>query len=303
MLVDIALAACAIHLLHIHTLPTFLLSQILLTLFYFHNFALLHECGHGNVHAKRWINNVIGHYASIFCFMPFFPWKLIHQQHHLYTGNIDLDPTMKALREMREKGKISLLIRVCWQRWIPMAALTQHFVFWFYPLTLWKEKKMVRETFLQSAFSVGLLAAVYIALFHFFPDTINLGNLWLSFVLYLVMTEMVNLPHHVMLPSFHTSKERNKLHPWEQNITTRSCYYAFGLSELLTLNFNLHTEHHFFPNLPWYRLRKLRHLLKPSLGDEYNEVTGIRWNLSNRSRDISDVLLPELPHPLFNVQE
>src|SRR5579862_9015083 len=51
------------------------LGQALLALFYFHNFALLHEAGHGNVHRRDAVNVLAGHYCSLFCFLPFYPWK------------------------------------------------------------------------------------------------------------------------------------------------------------------------------------------------------------------------------------
>jgi acyl-lipid omega-6 desaturase (Delta-12 desaturase) len=298
MAADLVLAWFCFHLLSLNTLPAYLLSQVLLTIFYFHNFAILHEAGHGNVHKSRPVNTIIGHYASIFCFMPYFPWKLIHQEHHVWAGNIDKDPTMANLRKMREKGDVSPLVRFAWKSWVPLAALLQHFVFWFYPLTMWKTRRMTRQSFLQCAFSVGFLAAMYTVLFQLLPEQVNIGNLWLSFILYLVMTELVNLPHHVMMPTFRTTSQRNKLRPWEQHVTTRTCYYPYGFA-LLTLNFNLHIEHHFFPNLPWYRLPRLRQMIKPLLGDNYGELVGINWNLQNRSRDAGEIVLPEIPHRLL----
>ena len=296
---DVCLAGGAFWLLSLGGVLSYVASQCMLTLFYFHNFALLHECGHENVHRKRWVNTLIGHYVSIFCFMPFYPWKLIHQQHHLWAGNIDKDPTMKNVKKMREKGTIPLPMRVTWRVWVPVAALSQHFVFWFYPFTLGQSGKMTRSTLMQSLFSVLWLAVVYYGLFTYLPAWINLGNLWLSFMLYLIMTELVNFPHHLMMPSFHTSEKRAKLHPWEQHITTRTCYYPYGLA-FLTLNFNLHTEHHFYPGLPWFRLPALRDALKDMLGDEYNETYGINWNLENRKRDPRQILLTEVSHPALS---
>lgn len=296
---DWVLLYVALYFLMQGTWLSFLLSQALLTIFYFHNFGILHEAGHGNVSDKRWANTIIGHYASIFCFLPYFPWKYIHQEHHVWAGNIDKDPTMANLKKMRERGDAGLLVRIAWRSWIPLAAFLQHVVFWIYPFTMWQSGKMTRKSFVLSFCSIGWLILVYYLLITQFPSIVNLSNLWLSFILYLVMTEMVNLPHHVGVPTFHTSAQRDKLHPWEQNVTTRSCYYPYHLAELLTLNFNFHTEHHFFPNLPWYRLRKLRSIIKPIYGKEYNELYGIGWNLQNRSRDPNEIVLPEVKHPLL----
>ena len=205
---------------------------------------------------------------------------------------------MANLKKMRERGRVSPLVRFAWRSWVPLAGLLQHFVFWLYPIALKKSGKMNQNNLSQSLISIGLLAITYTALFHFFPNTINFHNLWLSFVLYLIMTELVNLPHHVMMPTFKTTESRNRLSAWEQHITTRSCHYPFGLA-FLTLNFNYHIEHHYFPSLPWYRLPALRRLIKPHLGHDYTEVVGIGWNLQNRTRSASDIVLPEIHHPLL----
>jgi fatty acid desaturase len=81
-----------------------------------------------------------------------------------------------------------------------------------------------------------------------------------------------------------------KLPLWEQAHSTRSCYYPRGISEFLVLNFNFHIEHHLFPTLPWYRLRRARALVKPVLGDGYTEEVGVTWNLRRRAEDMGRVL-------------
>jgi len=295
---DLGLLAVALKLLSVGGFLSFILSQIILAVFYFHNFGLLHEAGHGNIHKKTWVNTLLGHYFSIFCFMPYYSWKYIHQEHHVWTGNIDKDPTMAKIKEFREKKSIPLIHSFFWKSWIPLAAFSQQYVFFAYPIIIWKSGKMTPKIFMQSSFSVFFIISVYVTLAYLFPDTVNFSNFVLSYVLYMALSELVNLPHHVQMPNFHTSPERSKLHPWEQHITTRSCDYGF-LSSILALNFNYHIEHHFFPNLPWYRLKKLRSIIKPKLGREYIELKGIAWNIKNRAISAKDVLLPEVSHPLL----
>jgi acyl-lipid omega-6 desaturase (Delta-12 desaturase) len=62
------------------------------------------------------------------------------------------------------------------------------------------------------------------------------------------------------------------------------------VSELLVLNFNFHVEHHLFPSLPWYRLRKARRLVTAALAASYQECIGISWNLGNRTRSIDTII-------------
>src|SRR5690349_14295749 len=65
----------------------YLCGQVLLAIAFFQAFSLLHDAGHGNCAKSRAINVIIGHLASVLCFLPFYPWKYIHTEHHVWTGN------------------------------------------------------------------------------------------------------------------------------------------------------------------------------------------------------------------------
>ena len=80
-----------------------------------------------------------------------------------------------------------------------------------------------------------------------FAGWATLSRLWPSFVIYLVGVELVIFPHHLDMPTVDPQSDKQRLYVWEQQATTRSCRYPGILSELLVLNFNLHTEHHLFP--------------------------------------------------------
>jgi omega-6 fatty acid desaturase (delta-12 desaturase) len=291
--VDVLLVLLAFWLLSLDSLPAYLLSQIVLTVFFFHNFSILHECVHGNVHTKQWVNSLIGHYASLFCFFPYFPWRYIHSHHHRWAGNLDKDPVLAHLRRMRERNHVPWIARFGWWSWIPISAFFQQFVYWFYPITMWREGTLNLQALLRSVVSIVWCVVGYVLLFKLFPVQLTLGNLWLALVFHLVAVELVNLPHHVGMPTFKADEKRDHLKLWEQHETTRSCHYPGPFSELLVLNFNIHTEHHLFPDLPWYRLKRARELLKPVLGDDHHETVGIGWNIENRSRSATDVFLKE----------
>lgn len=277
----------------------YIASQLLLVIFIFHNFALLHEAGHGNISQKRWINTLVGHYASIFCFMPYYSWQHIHQGHHVWLGNVDRDPTMKAWKRARANGGVPKFAEVTWRWWIPVPAVIQHFAMWLYPIKIWREGTRGRPVW-RSACSVAFLIVSYAALIKLFPEWMTFKNFGPGIILYLIYTEAENLPHHAQVPTFSSGGKREKLNLWEQHISTRSCDMPSPFSEFLTLNFNLHTEHHYFPSMPWYRLKKVRDLIKPKLGEHYTEVEGFKWNLKNRrTQTANDIVLTIVPHPLL----
>jgi acyl-lipid omega-6 desaturase (Delta-12 desaturase) len=280
------LACASPGLLNGYAAPSFWIANLLFAVVYFHHFAILHEAGHGNVDSASHRNSCIGHYASIFCFLPFFPWKYIHHEHHTWTGNIDRDPTLHQLRKMKETGRVPWLVRFAWRSWIPFGGLLQHTVFWLYPL----RRKLSSDQQRKSAFSVVFLIAVYGLLGLFGPAWLSPKYLWPSLVFYLAAVELVNFPHHLDMP---TEGGDYKLAPWEQQVTTRSCNYGI-FSAILVLNFNLHTEHHLYPTLPWYRLHDVRNRVRPLMPD-YHEERGIAWNLRNRARNAAEMILSRRP--------
>jgi acyl-lipid omega-6 desaturase (Delta-12 desaturase) len=267
-------------------------GQALLALFYFHNFAILHEAGHGNVHRRDAINVIVGHYTSLFCFLPFYPWRYIHHEHHTWTGNPEKDPTMKQILRIKKRRRVPAVVKFTWRSWIPLPALLQHLVLWFYPIAAWREGKKNLRVFRHMLASVLFLAAGYACLAAFAPAWLKLSSLWPSLVIYLVGVELVNFPHHLDMPTVDPQSSKQRLYLWEQQATTRSCRYPGILSELLVLNFNLHTEHHLFPTLPWFRLKQARALIKPALQPGYTEVHGVGWNYDMRTGDLEHIAAP-----------
>jgi fatty acid desaturase len=296
MLFQYSLLALGIFFLSLDGFFFFVLSQVILALFFFHSFAMLHEAGHDNIHKSRWINTLVGHLYSVTCFMPFFAWKHMHQGHHVWTGSINKDPGSRTLLKLKKLGKVPKFYDTSWRLWIPLPAIAQHMRLWVYPYHLVREEKKDSRAITQAFFSIGFLITAYTILYAAFPEVIALENFALAIALYMVLTEIINVPHHVGMPHFYSTPEKDKLHPWEQHIATRSCHYPGFLSEMIALNFNLHTEHHYFPSLPWYRLKKLRSLLKPRLGGEYTEVSDFGWNRKNRLKHAQEVIMPELKH-------
>jgi fatty acid desaturase len=288
---DLGLFLLGLWLLTQESRAAFVVSQFLFAVVFFHNFALLHEFGHESATPSGAFNNLAGHWSSLFCFLPFYPWKYIHTEHHSWVGNLDRDPTLKGLRAYRRKGYIPWIVRVAWRTWVPLLAFMQHFVLWSYPLMLLKVSRLRGRRLLLAAVSVLVLPTTYTALYLSFPGLFNFRNFGLALLIYLVVTELINLPHHLGTDLYDDREELHKLPLWEQFRVTRSCYYPALVGELLLLNFNFHVEHHFFPNLPWYHLRKARALVREALGEDYQESVGISWNLKHRRRPVEEVVL------------
>jgi omega-6 fatty acid desaturase (delta-12 desaturase) len=263
----------------------FAASQVVLAIAFFQAFAILHDCGHGSFCADRRVELLVGHWCSLFCFQPFYSWKYIHQEHHAFAGTPDKDPSLRTLHRWRRTGHVPTLARFAWRSWVPLVGAAQHLVYWLYPLVLRKrgERRKVARCLASVLFSLLGYAAIASAAIAGLVETVNVLP---AILLYLLLAELVNLPHHMDLPS-----SPRPLRLWEQWRVSRSCYYPRIVSEIGVLNFNFHTEHHLFPKLPWYRLRSARSLVKRALSTSYNESVGITWNLENRTRPLEEVAL------------
>lgn len=284
VLLDAVAALSASWLLHMENTLAHVLAQPLLAIVFFNAFSLLHECGHGAASRYPWLNGLVGHLASVLCFIPYYPWKYIHQKHHAWTGNIDHDPVLRSLRRWRN-GRVPLVVRLAWRSWIPIGALLQHVVYWSYPLQMIRDGEMSRQKLMQCALSTVWALGWYVVALVTAPELVV--SILPALGLFLVAEELVNIPHHSDVSVFH-----ERLPVWEQYRATRSCDYPKGVSELLVLNFNFHIEHHLFPALPWYRLRTARTLVRAALGDRYTEATGLSWNFDKRTAPIEALVAP-----------
>ena len=194
----------------------------------------------------RWVNALVGHLASTFCLIPYYPWKYIHQKHHTWTGNVEHDPVLKSLRTWRDAecpgwfgprgGRGSRSARCCStsstsptrSRCGARASSPEQ-------AAPNRRSRWLVAGELRSG--CGLLA----------PGARAPSNLALAVT---AVPDRRRARQHPA-PRRHVHLE-SRLPIWEQYRATRSCYYPPGVSELLVLNFNFHIEHHLFPDLPWY---------------------------------------------------
>src|SRR3569832_1510803 len=123
LLVNQSLAALGLWLLARGTTGSYWAAQLIFPLVFFQAFSLLHDCGHGSCLPRSWMNALLGHYVSIACFLPYFPWKYVHTLHHAWTGNLERDPTLKVLRRWRATRDVPWLMRFAWRTWIPLGAV------------------------------------------------------------------------------------------------------------------------------------------------------------------------------------
>ncbi|KAJ4420964.1 hypothetical protein N0V82_004006 [Gnomoniopsis sp. IMI 355080] len=70
---------------------------------------LAHECGHGALSPKKWVNNSMGMLMHSFLLVPYHSWRFTHSTHHKTTNNIEKDiafvPDVKEDWVAKRKGR------------------------------------------------------------------------------------------------------------------------------------------------------------------------------------------------------
>lgn len=258
----------------------------LMAILMFRNFGLMHDAVHAAVHDVKWINEVIGIYSGAIALLPFELWRKSHLQHHFWSGNVEKDPVM-ALRSSLPRLPLiwRRFLNLSWTAWIPTLGLLQNVLFW--KLSLVSAKEDLR---LKTVMSIVVPIVSWGILLSLLPISWILSTLAPGLFLYFLLTEAVNLPHHLQMPTV-TADRRFNL--WDQHRTARTCLYPKWFATLVTLNFNYHAEHHMYPDAPWYYLDEVQREIAPLIGDEYHQDENMSWILENRSMPLLEVINKE----------
>lgn len=250
----------------------------------FRNFSIMHDAVHGSLTKKSLLNDMIGMISGAVCMLPYEPWKLIHLEHHYWSGNVEKDPVMGLLRSFPNWPKpFQNASTVLWKVWMPALATFQHFVFWWHCTVKAAKNPMA----IKNLFSVILPFTLWGTLLFTLPIQLSLYVVVPAIFLYLIVVEVVNLPHHVGLAQ---GRGDLKLPVWQQYRIARSCTYPKLISQFIVLNFNYHTEHHMFPDATWYQLADIHQVLKSELQSEMNTDLQFAWIIQNRSKNLNEVL-------------
>lgn len=263
------------------------LSALVLPIVMFRSFAIMHEAVHGAASKAPW-NDMIGIFYGGVALLAYEPWKRAHLLHHQWSGNIERDPVMALLIVYPKfPAWLKTLLNTGWRVWFPVLGIMQHIVFWSLSFRQFKAK--MQE--LKSGASLLWPPAFWGSLLVFSSPTFLIYSVIPGVLLYLIWVEIVNLPHHLMLPQ---NTGDLKSPAWEQHRYARSCIYPRMIEHVVTLNFNYHSEHHMFPDLAWHQLSQVHELLQAQLGEDLNTDLQFAWTFRNR-REALDQILKRAP--------
>lgn len=246
---------------------------------------IAHDCGHGSFSRSRRLNSIIGHVSLLPLIYPFHAWRHVHNLHHTYTNNLELDTDWKPL-PAQVYDRMPL-----WQKVIYRS--TRTWAFWGGTINYWRvsgfrpsffPKKEMRRDVRRSVWVVAAFMAVYFPPLIYFTGVKGLLLYFVApWILIHAWFSTTTLMHHSAsdvpyLTSEHWTKNAGRL-----LLTTDYRYPRWLL--FLTHNISVHTAHHVAPPVPFYNLVKAQEALKekyPGLIRERDLGPRYLWHIVRR---------------------
>jgi fatty acid desaturase len=266
----------------------FALAEVLLALVLVRAFCLVHELSHGTLFPARWINDLVGVFASLLCALPYYPWKKVHIEHHLWAGVRERDPT-EADQNLEEVGAFGwFAANWAWRLWIPALGFAFSLkTFWNLPnLARWFPSRKDRNLFLLS---IAVIPLVHGSMFLLFGGT-YLKIYFPAFTLFLVIMDPLVLSQHVFdHPSEGCPGGSRPLKSSEQEKLARTVYLPRWFSRYVLLGFNLHSLHHLRPSVAG-------HLLVDIPFVPTHSMSAWTWIVCAKGIPLEMLLQPEVGH-------
>ena len=217
----------------------------------------LHEAVHGNIHGEhaqlKWLNDLCGYVVAPLIAIPFSSHRVEHFTHHRYTNQPDKDPDY-MISEMG-KGVVPALLTVLRFFW------TQNtfFVREHWRSASFRERGIFcLEVLLSVGWRVGFIASVAR------PGTatvILLGYLLGGFFTAYWFAYRPHVPYED--PRRYRNTNSLIMPKWMKPV------------EWFWLGQNLHSIHHLFPRVPFYRYHALHREIEPILRAQGTPIVGI----------------------------
>lgn len=288
--------ATIIALFHVETFSIgYWLLQLWLAMGIFRAFVLVHEGGHGTLFSSRRYNRFFARIFGIICLIPADNWRIAHFQHHIWVGVVDKDPTSAGVLEVQKYSKgMRKLSLILWKLRIPLAAIGGMFRgFWMFPWVQAKQgnAKNAKIGWMSNVITV-MPWVIGLLIFGWGPVALMVGP---ALVIYYVWFECINLTHHGGLYTLISDSHPQPVPLHQQAVHCRSANLPEFISLITCYHFNLHTEHHLFPTIPWHNAPILKQRLRQVKVDGYTEVDFLEFMKTIRAGDPFDIFIDSAP--------
>jgi omega-6 fatty acid desaturase (delta-12 desaturase) len=256
LLLPVTLAVAGIYLSLSPVSLKWFAGQLLLGIFFFQCFILLHETGHQSFFSTQALNRVAGHVFGLLSFIPFRSWVEIHNLHHRWTGWRDKDPTTEGTVSPAYGPVLRILVNLCWLLGFPLFTIAYRLGNYWNPSKL---KRYISNRELMPAFINMMIILLLFAGLIIFFGSFMLHTIALSYLLGMMISDLFILSQHshIEIPVAGT-EQVSPLRYTEQVKYSRSLGINSIISEWIFFNFNLHELHHAYPGIPAYHLHRLK---------------------------------------------
>lgn len=227
-------------------------GQLLLGINMLQWFVVQHDIGHRALFRSKWASAILGHLSSLFCLLPYYPWRDVHHVHHRWTGWRKQDPTI-PVRAYEDYRPLEIaIINFCWKHWIPMFAFT-------FNVTTFMNLRRLRVFFpdradrLRHLFSIVFMLGTVAVVAVVFRD-VFLRTWLLAFFVFLSLSDPYLLSQHTHIDYLDDGTEPRRVPFAEQHTYSRTTVFPWFIETLILYNSNRHGLHHQFPTVPCFRL-------------------------------------------------
>lgn len=227
--------------------------------------SLGHEAGHRTASRWRFLNDFIGIITMSIIGIPSHGWKLKHDLHHQYGGvqGVDSD-TDPGLEDYLKRGGFT--------RWLMRTFFRHEFLFWWLiPVSLWvttwkyavidmmSRRARGRRHRVWVGVDMAVAAAFFVAIgvYVYFLGWLNLLVLVaLPFAVSGLIAAVTFVPNHRGMPPLTNEQARRAVRYTHVNSRT-VLYPSYLPGNYFMNNVPWQIEHHVFPTVPGFRLKRV----------------------------------------------
>lgn len=249
LIVDLTLFATG----HLGLIPTMLVYAAVTYMSY----TPLHEAAHSNIHGAndrlQWLNDVCGYLVAPLIMVPYSTHKVEHFTHHRYTNQPDKDPDYVV--SGMQGGFFAFLICGFRFLWVQNTFLFRD----YWAIAPMREKVIyVVEVLVALGWRVAFIALIsrehtWVVLVFGYLAGAFFTAYWFAY-----------RPHHPYEESARYRNTSSLIMPWWMKPL-----------EWFWLGQNLHSVHHLFPRVPFYRYHELHRQIEPAMRAHGTPMIGL----------------------------
>ena len=197
-----------------------------------------HEGVHRTLHKNIWVNNIIGSICGYLVLQTMAGYRVLHLKHHKY---------------LNTKGDPGLLTTYVSNKYVITAMEWGYFLFGYVAFLTVIPYQGFKQGNIKDRFLIGL--DIFFIFFLFWLSINNLPFIWfihgwlIPMIFVHFMMNIRGMSQHLMLEDYHD--------PFKGARTIK----AHPIVDFFLCNENYHIEHHLYPSVPWYNLKKVHELI------------------------------------------